>query len=102
MDAEEEVDIDQDDTNSYEDDDDDRKIEFVRTILKVRPDAALSKDKRGRTPLHRAASSYYAPVGVVKLLTEIQPSAALTYDVDGNVPLHLASRGGDHVIASQK
>mmetsp|Transcript_33216 Transcript_33216/g.56471 ORF Transcript_33216/g.56471 Transcript_33216/m.56471 type:complete len:232 (-) Transcript_33216:277-972(-) len=64
-------------------------IHLLDTMIKLYPQALMSRDCLGRTPLHVAAGSRVSPK-VMKLLTIHYPQACSVQDEDGRTPLHFA------------
>jgi ankyrin repeat protein len=65
-----------------------KKVDRVKRILDVAPDAAKVVGTFGYTPLHIACMNYGVPTETLRMLLEVYPEAAMIKEENGFVPLH--------------
>jgi ankyrin repeat protein len=70
-------------------------LEVVTLLLEAGPEAATSPDRRGRLPLHVAASCG-AATAVVRALLAANRRASTALDAAGQTPAHCAATRVDH------
>jgi hypothetical protein len=73
-------------------------LEKVQTLLKNNPELVSSKDSKGNTPLHVAASSGYAGTRDVAELLLKNKADVNARNNEGATPLHEAAMWGDKLV----
>lgn len=75
--------------------------EVIETLLRVRPDAATFRDRKGNLPIHRALACGKTWTGGVKALVAASPGALNVRDSDKMIyPFMLAGLGDDRDIST--
>ncbi|XP_047314587.1 ankyrin repeat-containing protein ITN1-like [Impatiens glandulifera] len=67
-------------------------LDFVKSILALKPELAKELDSRSLTPLHLASAKGY--VEIVKSLLQVNKNMCFALDRNGMNPLHLAATKG--------
>ncbi|XP_047329168.1 ankyrin repeat-containing protein ITN1-like [Impatiens glandulifera] len=67
-------------------------LDFVKSILALKPELAKELDSRSLTPLHLASAKGY--IEIVKSLLQVNKNMCFALDQNGMNPLHLAATKG--------